>query len=158
MPKCFYFKIYHLQLSSKFVSPFVAHFSPVAPSVRARPRLIVIDWNYIFCHICTHTHTPPLSGKARTSLASFPASRNFKYSNNDNQELINSKSFLGIFCLLKRLHVPPLARFFWKFSSRSTFGQRKEKGNFFHFPRSKQKDKTIIRLKYTQEMFQIGVF
>lgn len=26
--KCFYFKIYHLQLSSKFVSPFVAHFQP----------------------------------------------------------------------------------------------------------------------------------
>lgn len=125
-PKCFYFKIYHLQLSSKFVwPPFVAHFSPAGALCPTGVRLIVIDWNYIFCPL--PLQTPP---------ASFPAPRNFKYSNDTHtQEVINSKSFLRDFFVCRKRG--PCAGvgliFFGKFSSQTSFGDE-NKGNFFHLP------------------------
>lgn len=88
-PKCFYFKIYHLQLSSKFVwPPFVAHFSPaVAPSVPPPgARLIVIDWNYIFC-------SPPDISCFISGLKEILSTATTTHT----QEVINSKSFLRDF-------------------------------------------------------------
>lgn len=93
--KCFYFKIHHLQLSSKFVSPiYRLHFSR---------HILVIDLNLYFLHALplffSLSPSLPLFSWAMTgaSLASFPAHKILSTSTQTatgNRELINSKSFL----------------------------------------------------------------
>lgn len=93
--KCFYFKIHHLQLSSKFVSPICRlHFSR---------HILVIDLNLYFLHTLPPFFSlfPSLSlyswAMTGASLASFPAHKILSTSTQTatgNRELINSKSFL----------------------------------------------------------------
>lgn len=93
--KCFYFKIHHLQLSSKFVSPICRlHFSR---------HILVIDLNLYFLHALPlfSSLSPSLSlfswAMTGASLASFPEHKILSTSTQTatgNRELINSKSFL----------------------------------------------------------------
>lgn len=102
--KCFYFKIHHLQLSSKFVSP---------PICRLHISSHLGNWLKIIFSLHTPRPFPPLRLLLRAPgnderIPCFISGTKFKYINQHdytgNRELINSKSFLVFLLPRKKLH------------------------------------------------------